>query len=147
VVKKISIDCDGDALLLQVEQQGNACHTGEHSCFYRPVFGSDSRTPGFGEVINSLSRLIRQRQIDQPPDSYTTYLFQSGIDKILKKVGEESGEIIIAAKNHNAKEIAWEVSDLLYHLLVMLAAERVDLADISAELAQRATKQGKKTEK
>jgi len=140
VVKKISIDCDGDTLLVQVEQHGHACHTGEHSCFFKPVSGSDARTLNFGEVINSLSRVIRQRQIEQPPDSYTTFLFQSGIDKILKKVGEESAESIIAAKNHNPKEIAWEVSDLLYHLLVMLAVEHVDLADISAELAERATK-------
>jgi phosphoribosyl-ATP pyrophosphohydrolase/phosphoribosyl-AMP cyclohydrolase len=91
-------------------------------------------------VLNAVSRVIHRRKVELPPDSYTTYLFQSGIDKILKKVGEESAEIIIAAKNHNRKEIAWEVSDVLYHILVMLAAEEVSLADVARELAQRRTK-------
>ena len=143
-VKKISLDCDGDALLVRVEQRGNACHTGEHSCFFKPFLGSTSPTKSFGEVMSSLSRLIHQRKAEMPADSYTTYLFQSGIDKILKKIGEESAEAIIAAKNHNPKEVALEVSDLLYHLLVMLAAEDVGLTDVSAELVQREGKQSKK---
>ena len=143
-VKRISVDCDTDALLIQVEQRGNACHTGEYSCFFRTPFGSYDKTKGLSEVIGSLARRIHERKLQMPADSYTTQLLQSGIDRILKKVGEEAGEIIIAAKNHERKEIAWEVADLLYHLLVMLEAEAVPLADIADELARRANKKGKR---
>ena len=143
-VKKISLDCDGDALLVQVEQRGNACHTGAYSCFFTTAVENDSGVKGFGEVIGSLARVIHQRKIEKPKESYTAHLFQSGIDKILKKVGEEAGEIIIAAKNHNSKEIAWEVSDLLYHLLVMLEAEGVSFSEVAAQLTLRAVKMKEK---
>jgi phosphoribosyl-ATP pyrophosphohydrolase/phosphoribosyl-AMP cyclohydrolase len=141
-VRKISVDCDGDALLVQVEQQGNACHTGKYSCFFTTPFGAYENTASFSEIVGSLVRRIHDRKVELPEKSYTTHLFQSGIDKILKKVGEEAGEIIIAAKNHNKGEIAWEVSDLIYHLLVMLEQESVSLSDIAAELSKRAVKKG-----
>jgi phosphoribosyl-ATP pyrophosphohydrolase/phosphoribosyl-AMP cyclohydrolase len=139
-VRKISVDCDGDALLVQVEQKGNACHTGEYSCFFNTPFGDYVKERSFSDVMGRLARRIRQRKLELPPDSYTTHLFQSGTDKILKKIGEEAGEIIIAAKNHNHDEISWEVADLIYHLLVMLEAETVTLSDIAAELDRRARK-------
>ncbi|MGB5872120.1 MAG: bifunctional phosphoribosyl-AMP cyclohydrolase/phosphoribosyl-ATP diphosphatase HisIE [Bacteroidota bacterium] len=142
-LKKVSLDCDGDAILLQVEQQGNACHTGEFSCFHRVAFGEFQTVDQFGEVITGLVHRIHQRRRDKPEDSYTTYLFESGLDKMLKKVGEEAAEIIIAAKNKEKKEIAWEVADLLYHLLVVMEERRVSLSDVAQELAHRAHKKRK----
>jgi phosphoribosyl-AMP cyclohydrolase / phosphoribosyl-ATP pyrophosphohydrolase len=139
-IRRLCLDCDGDAILVQVDQRGNACHTGEYSCFLNPVYEHEPGTKGFGEVMGGLSRRIAERKVERPENSYTTELFQSGVDKILKKVGEEAAETIIAAKNHDRKEIVWEVSDLLYHLLVLLANEDVSLAEVSAELRQRAGK-------
>jgi phosphoribosyl-ATP pyrophosphohydrolase/phosphoribosyl-AMP cyclohydrolase len=94
-------------------------------------------------VVSDLARRIHQRKIEKPSESYTTYLFESGIDKILKKVGEEAGEIIIAAKNKDRKEISWEVADLVYHLLVMLEERKVPLSEVAEELARRAQKRRK----
>jgi len=142
-VTSVIADCDGDTLLLEVEQKGNACHLGTFSCFDRPAATTYDRVEAFGEVVADLSRRIHQRKIERPPDSYTTYLFEAGIDKILKKVGEEAGEIIIAAKNKDRKEISWEVADLVYHLLVMLEERRVPLADVAEELMRRAQKRRK----
>jgi len=142
-VRKILLDCDNDAVLVQVDQQGNACHTGEYSCFFNRVFESEKDTAGFGQVLGSLMGVIEKRKKEQPADSYTTHLFQSGIDKILKKIGEESAETIIAAKNPNQKEFVWEVADLVYHLLVLLSARGIGLAEIASELERRAGKRGK----
>jgi len=142
-VRKILLDCDNDAVLVQVDQQGNACHTGEYSCFFNRVFESEKDTAGFGQVLGSLMGVIEKRKKEQPADSYTTHLFQSGIDKILKKIGEESAETIIAAKNPNQKEFVWEVADLVYHLLVLLSARGIGLAAIASELQRRAGKRGK----
>lgn len=136
-VVSISVDCDSDALLVHVQQTGVACHTGEYSCFFTPLEGSGEPRPGLGEVLGGLTRLIRERAEAKPEGSYTVKLLGSGIDRILKKVGEEAGEVIIAAKNHNKEEIAWEVSDLLYHTLVLLEHEGVSPGDVARELERR----------
>ena len=128
-------DCDGDTLLVKVISSGPACHTGEATCFTR----SDDAIaePGLGLVLDELSLLIRGRKVELPPNSYTTYLFESGLDKILKKIGEESAETIIAAKNSGKTELTAEISDLLYHLLVLIAERDVSLTEIAAELRSR----------
>lgn len=136
-VRAIRYDCDADALLVKVEQTGNACHTGEYSCFFSRVDSTLDEVDSLGEVIGRLSRVIHQRSIERPPGSYTVKLLDGGIDRILKKVGEEAGEVVIAAKNHNASEIAWEVADLLYHLLVMLEVEGVPFSVVVRELEKR----------
>lgn len=139
-VKSISVDCDGDTLLVRAEQTGVACHTGNRSCFFRELTQSSEPMAGFAEVVGDLARVIHDRKEKMPEGSYTTKLFSSGVDRILKKVGEEAGEVIIAAKNHNKGEIAWEVSDLLYHLLVLLEQEGVGLEDVARELQNRSQK-------
>jgi phosphoribosyl-ATP pyrophosphohydrolase/phosphoribosyl-AMP cyclohydrolase len=135
-VVAIEPDCDSDALLVRVRQQGNACHTGAYSCFARPG-QEDGGSSALTEVLGRLSRTIHQRNLTRPEGSYTTKLLTGGIDKILKKVGEETGEVIIAAKNHEKREILWEVSDLLYHLLVMLETEEITLDEVGKELLGR----------
>lgn len=169
-VVDIRLDCDGDALLVRVNPDGPACHTGERTCFYR---GADNPEPlreqtapaknnpaihqaesplslvsvaamDLGILLQDLFKLIQERKDQRPEGSYTTYLFNSGLDKILKKVGEESAETIIAAKNVNGqdgrKELSGEISDLLYHLLVLMVEREVSLQDILAELGHRAGK-------
>jgi phosphoribosyl-AMP cyclohydrolase / phosphoribosyl-ATP pyrophosphohydrolase len=136
-VKGIWYDCDADALLVKVEQTGNACHTGKYSCFFTPMGEGSKATTGCGETIGRLARVIHQRNVERPANSYTVRLLEGGIDKILKKVGEEAGEVVIAAKNHNPEEISWEVADLLYHTMVMLEAEGVSLSEVAAELEKR----------
>lgn len=137
IVKRISHDCDGDALLVRVEQKGVACHTGEYSCFFNDLAGAESPGKSLFEILGALARVISQRNKERPQESYTTKLFEGGTDRILKKIGEEAGEVIIAAKNHNKKEISWEVADFLYHTLVLLEAEGVGLSDVAGELANR----------
>lgn len=136
-LKSISVDCDADALLVRVEQTGVACHTGEYSCFFNPLEGSGNVRPGMGEVLGGLARKIRDRAESKPEGSYTVKLLSSGIDRILKKIGEEAGEVIIATKNHSKEEISWEVSDLLYHVLVLLQHEGVSTAEVAIELERR----------
>ncbi len=138
-VLSIRHDCDADALLVRVDQTGAACHTGEYSCFFGAVQEAKEgiASSSLGEVLGALARVVRQRNLDRPEGSYTTKLLTAGVDKVLKKVGEEAGEVIIAAKNHNPDEINWEVSDLLYHLLVLLEIEGVKLGDVAAILEQR----------
>jgi len=140
-VTEIRYDCDADALLVRVEQKGVACHTGEYSCFHRTLpGGDDTSAPGhasFGETLGVLARRIHQRNLDRPEGSYTAKLLKGGIDRILKKIGEESGEVIIAAKNHAPREITWEVADLMYHLLVMMEHEGIPLGDVGAVLQER----------
>jgi phosphoribosyl-ATP pyrophosphohydrolase/phosphoribosyl-AMP cyclohydrolase len=124
-------DCDGDAIVVLVKPAGPACHTGARSCF-------DLKQPGdLGDLLARLFTLIEGRERDRPAGSYTTYLFDEGIDKILKKVGEESAETIIAAKNEETKPFVSEVSDLIYHLLVLLVARGVSLEDVRDELGRR----------
>ena len=129
-VKKIALDCDSDTVLVEVEPEGPACHTGAYSCF--------GVEPGLTGVLSGLYTLIEQRKATRPENSYTTYLFNSGLDKILKKIGEESAETIIAAKNEGTKELASEITDLLYHLLVLMVEREVSLRDIVEELSKRA---------
>jgi phosphoribosyl-ATP pyrophosphohydrolase/phosphoribosyl-AMP cyclohydrolase len=151
-VVAIRQDCDGDALLIRVRQKGVACHTGTHSCFdeNRTVFAEGKGEGGtaaeiadrgsLAEVIGGLSRLIHSRNLERPEGSYTVKLLSGGIDRILKKVGEEAGEVIIAAKNHNREEILWECADLLYHMMVMWELEGVHPSDVARELASRGRK-------
>ena len=137
-VKGISVDCDSDTLLVQVDQKGNACHTGEYSCFFSSLEGSGTARPLLGGTLGRLASVISARATERPEGSYTAKLLQSGIDRILKKIGEEAGEVIIAAKNHQKEEIAWEVADLMYHTLVLLEHEGVSMAEIAGELEKRA---------
>jgi phosphoribosyl-AMP cyclohydrolase / phosphoribosyl-ATP pyrophosphohydrolase len=136
-VVSIRQDCDGDALLIRVRQQGVACHTGTYSCFdvNRTITEKDEGT--LGEVLGEVARVIRSRKVQRPEGSYTVKLLDGGIDRILKKVGEEAGEVIIAAKNHSKDEIAWEVADLLYHTLLMMEVEGVTPGLIAAQLRGR----------
>ncbi len=125
-------DCDGDAILLKVDQTGVACHTGAYSCFFHEVQAAPSRR----ETLPMLYQTILDRKMNPREDSYTNYLFEKGIDKILKKVGEESAEVIIGAKN-SREELVYEASDLIYHLLVLLVNEDITLGDIYRELEGR----------
>lgn len=133
-VKRIDYDCDGDALLVQVEQSGGACHTGATSCFYRTLSGEAAVS---GNFLAELEKIITERKLTKPAGSYTAKLFDGGLDRILKKVGEEAGEVIIAAKNQDRNEIIYETGDLLFHLLVLLAQKDVALSEVLTELASR----------
>jgi phosphoribosyl-AMP cyclohydrolase / phosphoribosyl-ATP pyrophosphohydrolase len=128
-VTKVSLDCDNDAVLVEVEPLGPACHTGAYSCF-----GVEPELEG---VLRELYSVIEQRKEKRPDGSYTTYLFNSGLDKILKKVGEEATETIVAAKNSDSQRLVSETSDLLYHLLVLLVERGVTLDEITRELKER----------
>lgn len=137
-VVDIRYDCDADALLILVEPKGPACHTGEYSCFHHRLQGEKPVVkPDRFAVLNVLESVIAEREAKRPEGSYTTYLFEKGIDKIAKKVGEESAEVIIAAKNRSKEELRWEVADLLYHLFVLLREQRVSLDDVLSVLAER----------
>jgi phosphoribosyl-ATP pyrophosphohydrolase/phosphoribosyl-AMP cyclohydrolase len=131
-VVSITLDCDRDAIVVLVEPAGPACHTGARSCFDIPDESDD-----LGFVLDQLYEVIQGRERERPSGSYTTYLFDEGIDKILKKLGEESAETIIAAKNEDREQVVSEVSDLLYHLLVLLVARGVSLEEIGKELKKR----------
>lgn len=141
-VVEMRLDCDGDALVLLVEPRGPACHTGARSCFAGGGSGEEGSVAppsndALGAALDELYATIERRRDKLPKNSYTTYLFTQGIDKILKKIGEESAETIIAAKNGEATALAAETSDLLYHLMVMLVERRVPLGAITAELRGR----------
>lgn len=140
-VKEILVDCDADALVIKVEQTGAACHTGNPSCFYRRVDENGNLseyTPAAGsEILDEIYSVVTDRMENPKEGSYTNYLLDMGIDKILKKVGEECSETIIAAKNGEPDEIALETSDLLYHLIVMLAQQGMSPRDVYAELKNR----------
>jgi phosphoribosyl-AMP cyclohydrolase / phosphoribosyl-ATP pyrophosphohydrolase len=128
-VTKVSLDCDNDAVLVEVEPLGPACHTGAYSCF-----GVEPELDG---VLQELYSVVEQRKEKRPDGSYTTYLFSCGLDKILKKVGEEATETIVAAKNSDSQRLVSETGDLLYHLLVLLVERGVTLDEISRELKER----------
>jgi phosphoribosyl-ATP pyrophosphohydrolase/phosphoribosyl-AMP cyclohydrolase len=134
-VRGIKLDCDNDAVLLEVEPLGPACHTGDYSCF-----GVEA---GFGGTIQQLYDVIARRKQERPEGSYTTKLFSQGIDKIVKKLGEEAVETVIAAKNDSSERLVEETADLVYHLLVTLVEKGVTLEDIQVELTRR-HKAGKK---
>ena len=133
-VVSITADCDKDALVVTVEKDGPACHTGEESCFFNPVYQNDE-LKDFS--LADLVKLIEGRKIEKTEGSYTTYLFEKGTDKILKKVGEESTEVIIAAKADDKKETIYEIADLCYHVLVLMIQMGISLEDIHKELASR----------
>lgn len=137
-VVEVVVDCDDDAILVTVRPHGPACHKGEMSCFHQHVHGDPKPTPGIGRQLEQLYETIQQRHRERPEGSYTSYLFTEGLDKILKKVGEETAETIIAAKNADHQKFVGEVSDLLYHLMVLLVERGADLTEISSELARRA---------
>ena len=137
IVKRLSLDCDNDALIVQVEPQGPACHTGENSCFYKTVFEEESPNR---EVVHEVIAEIKDRRKNPIEGSYTSYLFREGIDKVLKKVGEESSEVIIGAKNEDKEELTSELSDLMYHSLVLMEIADVSLSDVKNELLKRRTK-------
>lgn len=146
-VTDILVDCDHDALTVLVKPNGPACHTGEQSCFHNVLQeAGDSpekiahEEPDLGDVLNDLYALVESRKRDRPEGSYTTYLFDQGLDKILKKVGEESSETIIAAKNENPEVLAREASDLLYHLIVLMVERGLTLEQIRHELISRGKK-------
>ena len=136
-VKSLSIDCDKDTLLAKVEQIGAACHTGNRSCFYTTIVGADYDAKNPLQVFESVYNTIVDRREHPKEGSYTNYLFDKGIDKILKKVGEEATEIVIAAKNPNPEEIKYEISDFLYHAMVLMVERGVTWEDITNELADR----------
>ena len=133
-VVSITADCDNDALVVVVERDGPACHTGAESCFFNEVYESDTLHEF---SLEGLSSLIEGRKKDKVEGSYTTYLFEKGLDKILKKVGEESTEVIIAAKADDKKETIYEIADLTYHLLVLMIEMGISLEDVHRELASR----------
>ena len=137
-VKKLSYDCDADTILVEVEQVGVACHTGAKSCFFKSIYNSNEANELSPYILEKLYDLIADRKANPVEGSYTNYLFREGIDKILKKVGEESAEVIIAAKNPDKDELIYEASDLIYHLLVLLNEKEVGLDEIYKELKKRA---------
>ncbi|GAB7387966.1 bifunctional phosphoribosyl-AMP cyclohydrolase/phosphoribosyl-ATP diphosphatase HisIE [Bacillaceae bacterium] len=162
-IVSVAYDCDGDTLLFKVIPAGPACHEGTYTCFTRPLAenavqgragaqsgasqGSSAEETRLGggraeafdrfAIFNRLEETIAKREAERPEGSYTTYLFEKGLDKILKKIGEEAGEVIIAAKNRSHEELRWEISDLLYHLLVLLREQKLPLDDVLTELASR----------
>ena len=133
-IVSIIADCDKDALTVVVEKDGPACHTGTDSCFNDPVWQSEERTEF---SLESLYELLKGRKETLPEGSYTTYLFQKGIDKILKKVGEECTEVIIAGKADDKKETIYEIADLAYHVMVLMVEMGISVEDIHKELASR----------
>ena len=133
-VVSITADCDNDALVVVVEPDGPACHLGTTSCFTNPVFESEELHEF---SLASLMTLIEGRKTEKKEGSYTTYLFEKGIDKILKKVGEENTEVIIAAKANDKKETVYEIADLTYHVMVLMIEMGISLEDIHRELASR----------
>ena len=136
-VKSLSYDCDADTLLAKVEQIGAACHTGAYSCFFNDIISYDFEEKSPLSVLTDVYDVIMDRKVHPKEGSYTNYLFDKGIDKILKKVGEEATEIVIAAKNPNANEIKYEISDFLYHVMVLMAEKGVTWDEIMKELANR----------
>lgn len=159
-IVSLKYDCDGDTLLVEVKPKGPACHTGAVTCFHNEIIGlpaneteqdtkeeagsatnssttSSSHAASRFEVLAELESVIAERERERPEGAYTTYLFDKGVDKILKKIGEEASETIIAAKNKDNDELRLEVSDLMYHLLVLLQERKLPLDDIMSELSRR----------
>jgi phosphoribosyl-ATP pyrophosphohydrolase/phosphoribosyl-AMP cyclohydrolase len=154
-VKSIAYDCDADTLLVKVIPNGPACHTGKQGCFFNEVqlqkdevvnstTLSASEAPLLSTdrfaILSTLEATIAQRDAERPEGAYTTYLFEKGVDKILKKVGEETAEVIIAAKNHDQQELRYEASDLIFHLMVLLREEKLSLDEVMLELDRRHNK-------
>ncbi len=134
LVKRMSFDCDQDAILVEVNPLGPACHKGEKTCFFETVFEEE---PSSRTVVHEVAASIQNRRENPVEGSYTSYLFREGIDKVLKKVGEESSEVIIGAKNEDQQELTSELSDLLYHSLVLMEIAGVKVEDVKRELVKR----------
>ncbi len=136
-VKSLTADCDFDTILAKVSQVGSACHTGNRSCFFNQIVQKEYIEKNPLKVLESVYEDIKERKEHPKDGSYTNYLFQKGQDKILKKIGQECTEIIIAAKNPDAEEIKYEISDFLYYTMLLMVEKGVTWTDISNELAQR----------
>ena len=136
-VKELTADCDFDTILAKVSQVGVACHTGNQSCFFNEIVKKEYIEKNPLKVFETVYNIIEDRKNNPKEGSYTNYLFDKGIDKILKKVGEECTEIVIAAKNPDPEEIKYEISDFLYHVMVLMVEKGVTWEEITQELAQR----------
>ncbi|MDD6455866.1 MAG: bifunctional phosphoribosyl-AMP cyclohydrolase/phosphoribosyl-ATP diphosphatase HisIE [Lachnospiraceae bacterium] len=137
-VRSLKADCDSDTLLAEVKQIGAACHTGSHSCFFRPILETEqTERKDSNEVLEELYHTVTDRKLHPKEGSYTNYLFDKGLDKILKKVGEEAAEILIAAKNPGSEEVIYEMADFLYHATVLIAEKGIDWQEVMAELQNR----------
>lgn len=141
-IQSLHYDCDADTLLMKVVPQGAACHTGQYSCFYREILlgresAAASESVSRFAMLERLEEIIASREAERPEGAYTTYLFEKGVDKILKKVGEESAEVIIAAKNRDNDELRMETSDLIFHLFVLLRERKLPLDEVMRELNDR----------
>lgn len=144
-VVEMRYDCDQDAVLVLVKPNGPACHKGEATCFHEVVLSGEAGaeiedSASASSILADLETLIASRAVEKPEGSYTTYLFEEGVDKILKKVGEEAAEVIIAAKNRDRGELTWEVADLFFHVMVLLREQDVSLAEVLAVLEERHAK-------
>ena len=133
-VVSVKYDCDSDSLLLEVKKEGPACHTGSESCFFNSLFEAENNSNFTPE---KLYNLIKDRKVNTEEKSYTSYLFEKGLDKILKKVGEECTEVIIGAKNNDNDELKYEIADLYYHTLVLMIEQGLTIQDVKNELAKR----------
>jgi phosphoribosyl-AMP cyclohydrolase / phosphoribosyl-ATP pyrophosphohydrolase len=152
LVKELFVDCDRDAILVKAQPMGPTCHTGERACFFSKLneqgdCGQERTSEAFGGILESVMRTIRDRRANPQPGSYTTKLFEGGQDKILKKVAEEAGEVLIAAKGGKKEEIVYEVADLFFHTLMVLGYHDVTLQEIYQELGKRFGKSGLRPEK
>ncbi|WP_027964824.1 bifunctional phosphoribosyl-AMP cyclohydrolase/phosphoribosyl-ATP diphosphatase HisIE [Halalkalibacillus halophilus] len=136
-VKSFDYDCDEDTILLKVEPEGPACHTGEHSCFYRSVELQNETMEYKREVIHDVFASIQDRKKNPQEGSYTTYLQTEGVDKILKKISEEAGEILIGAKNDDNENLSMEIADLIYHVLVLMGEKEVSIEQVKQVLTER----------
>ena len=136
-VKSLTADCDKDTILAKVSQIGPACHTGSHSCFFNEIMAKEYDETNPLKVFEQVFDVIKDRKVHPKEGSYTNYLFDKGLDKILKKLGEEATEIVIAAKNPNANEVKYEISDFLYHMMVLMAEKDVTWEEITTELVKR----------
>ena len=136
-VKKLTADCDMDTILAKVKQVGAACHTGSYSCFFNEITSKKYAEKNPQKVLDSVFAVINDRKVNHREGSYTNYLFDKGLDKILKKVGEESTEMVIAAKNENSNELIYEMADFLYHMMVLMAEKGIGWEEITDELARR----------
>lgn len=136
-VKALHLDCDNDTILAKVEQIGAACHTGNYSCFFQELVKKDYKDENPLMILKQDYDVIAERRRNPKEGSYTNYLFDKGIDKILKKVGEEATEMVIAAKNPDAEELKYEISDFLYHMMVLMVDRGLTWEDITRELVER----------
>lgn len=139
-VKRLTFDCDGDTLLVEVEQVGVACHTGQMSCFHNEILIDDQFESDDKNITEDLYEFLKERKANPVEGSYTSYLFSEGLDKILKKVGEETTEVIIGAKNNDRNEFISELADLAYHSIVLMIEQNISIDNVRKELSKRMNK-------